>query len=122
MNIQRRKKLSHKDLAIYKQTLKLTDQQKEIIVGTLLGDSSISVRKGVPHYSIKFEQGEMHRGYVEHLYQVFEPYCGSSPSERFIDKNKTRKAVWFRTYSHIDIKFYFDLFYDYVPNASNAKK
>lgn len=109
MNIHRN--LGTNELILYKNKLKLTKIQKEILIGTLLGDSSMSLRNNKPHYSVKFEQGESHKNYLTHLFEKFEAYCGSSPSERYIDKAKTRKSFWFRTYSHDHFKYYYHLFY-----------
>ena len=100
-----------KNIEISKQSLKLTDVQREVIIGTLLGDASMSLRKGKPCYSIKFEQGEDHVDYVNHLYELFEPFVGTPPTWRWIDKDKTRRALWFRTYRHDSLIFYWNLFY-----------
>jgi len=105
-------------LVNYKNSLILTDLQKDVIIGTLLGDSSMSLRSGRPHYSIKFEQGEMHKDYIYHLYNIFLPYTGSPPSMRFIDRKKTRKAYWFRTYRHEHLMYYYHLFYEVPPNPT----
>lgn len=108
--------LTKKQLIDYKDKLELTSEQKEVLIGTLLGDSSMSIRSGKPHYSVKFEQGESHKDYVDHLYQIFEPYTGSPPSMRFIDSKKTRRAYGFRTYQHKHFMYYFHLFYVISPN------
>jgi len=68
--------------------------KKDVIIGTLLGDSSMSIRSGKPHYSIKFEQGEMHKEYIFHLYEIFKAYVGSPPTYRYIDKAQTRKVAF----------------------------
>lgn len=96
----------------YKKTLKLNTIQKEILVGTLLGDSTISKTKGIA-WNIKFEQKLANREYVNHLYEIFEPYVGTPPKVRNITGGgaKDRKSIWFRTYRHVDLKFYYDLFY-----------
>ena len=96
----------------YKESLKLTPDQKSIIVGTLLGDATMRLSNGRPVYSIKFEQGIQHKGYVEHLFEVFEPFCGTGPNERYIDKEQTRKSVSFSTYRHDEFIFYYNYFYD----------
>ena len=106
-----RGKLRGKQLEIYKLSLKLTDVQREVIIGTLLGDASMSLRNGKPCYSIKFEQGEANADYVNHLYELFEPFTGTPPAWRWIDKNRTRRARWFRTYRHDSLIFYWNLFY-----------
>jgi hypothetical protein len=124
--------LAGKALEDYKKTLKLTDLQKDVLVGTLLGDASMSLRNGKPHYSrpkadwtsysVKFEQGEEHAAYVEHLYDIFEPFTGSLPAWRFIDKQKTRRALWFRTYRHNSFIFYWNYFYGQTLPEKNQRK
>lgn len=103
--------LRNKELENYKKSLRLTDVQREVIIGTLLGDASMSLRKGKPCYSIKFEQGEQHADYVNHLYELFEPFTGTPPAWRWIDNKRTRRALWFRTYRHDSLIFYWNLFY-----------
>ena len=96
----------------YKKTLKLTTIQKEILVGTLLGDATIS-KSGSIALNVKFEQKLANKEYVNHLYEIFEPYVGTPPRVRNITGGgaKDRQSIWFRTYRHIDFKFYYDLFY-----------
>lgn len=106
-----KRNLHGKALADHKKTLVLSDLQRDIIIGTLLGDSTMGLRKGVPLYSLKFEQSMKKQGYIFHLAEVFDEFCGSPPARRWIDKKKTREAVWFRTYRHDSLAFYFNLFY-----------
>lgn len=108
-------------LKAYKETLPktLTQEQQDIIIGTLLGDASMSQRRGKPVYSIKFEQRALNYDYVYHLYEVFESFVGTGPTERWIDKKHTRKAIWFRTYQHDNFIYYYNFFY---PRLSSCKK
>ena len=46
------KRLNGKALREYKQTITLNQMQREIIVGTLLGDASMPFRKGQPRLSV----------------------------------------------------------------------
>lgn len=108
---QQPKDLRGKQLEEYKKTLNLTSEQREVIIGTLLGDASMSLRNGKPCYNIKFEQGEEHADYINHLYEIFEPFTGTPPAWRWIDKKKTRRARWFRTYRHDSFIYYWNLFY-----------
>ena len=96
----------------YKKTLQLNTIQKEILVGTLLGDATISKTKSIA-LNVKFEQKLANKEYVNHLYEIFEPYVGTPPRVRNITGGgaKDRHSIWFRTYRHIDFKFYYDLFY-----------
>ena len=103
------RQLNNPTLEQYKSKLSLSDVQKEILVGTLLGDASMSKRYGRPHYSIKFEQDEEHAPYIDHLYEIFEPYTGSKPKYQ---SRKQKRSYWFRTYQHNDFIFYWNYFYD----------
>nr|YP_025752.1 putative site-specific DNA endonuclease [Tupiella akineta]AAQ18710.1 putative site-specific DNA endonuclease [Tupiella akineta] len=117
-----RRRLSGNKLIAYKERLSLTTIQKEVLIGTLLGDASISCRLGKPVYSVKFEQKHTQIDYINHLYEVFEPFVGTSPQMRTIinDYHKTPgQSCWFRTYSHISLKYYYDIFY--VVNDVNRR-
>ena len=96
----------------YKKTLQLTSIQKEILIGTLLGDATISKSKSIA-LNVKFEQKLANQEYINYLYEIFEPYVGTPPRVRNITGGgaKDRQSIWFRTYRHIDFKFYYDLFY-----------
>jgi len=61
-------------LTLYKQTLAqkgLTDLQKDILIGTLLGDASMQAMKGNQKSNIKFEQTITKKDYIYHLYEQF---------------------------------------------------
>jgi len=112
----KKKSYKGKELELYKQTIKLTEIQREILIGVLLGDASISLRNGKPVYSIKFEQGIANIDYINHLYLIFEPFVGQIPLEY---KNK---SIWFRTYRHVCFKFYYDIFYCGVNSVKKVPK
>ena len=131
--IFKNKNLRGKKLEAYKKSLKLNDEQREVLIGTLLGDSSISLRDNKPHYSVKFEQCTERKEYVEHLYTIFEPFVGTPPKPRFFPEKKESeqsqfepnsfenettvqeprkiKSFWFRTYQHSSLIFYYNMFY-----------
>ena len=100
------------DLISYKKSLILNQEQKEVIIGTLLGDSSIRTSKS--NYCIKFEQKFTQADYLTHLYNIFEPFVGTGPKMRVI-RNSFHKdygvSCWFRTYAHIQFKYYENRFY-----------
>lgn len=105
--------LRGRKLIEYKNGLKLNTIQREILVGTLLGDSSISKSNSKTAFNVKFEQKLANEEYINHLYEIFEPYVGTPPDLRNIKggEAKDRQSIWFRTYRHIHFKFYYDLFY-----------
>lgn len=108
------KNLKGKELEKYKETLKLEKSQRYLIIGTLMGDASMSLTYGKPVYSIKFEQKILNKDYINFIYYKLEPFIGMTPKIRLIKssgKFKERESIWFRTYRHDSFKFYFDLFY-----------
>jgi len=64
-------KLKGNALREYKQTIQLNQIQKEVIVGTLLGNACIPLRRGKPVLSVTFEQTIKRENYIWHLYSVF---------------------------------------------------
>lgn len=112
----------------YLKTIQLTAIQKEVLIGTLLGDASFSLSNGTPKYCLKFEQGKQHEAYVYHLFHIFKPIVGTGPSERTINRRKfqegtekPRFAVWFRTYQFTPLIFYYNLFYEQTFDPTNPK-
>lgn len=55
----------------YKLSLSLTDVQKDILIGTLLGDASMQAMKGQQESNIKFEQKIGQKEYIDHIYEIF---------------------------------------------------
>jgi hypothetical protein len=103
-----------KELAEYKKTLKLTDKQREIICGTLLGDGHL--KKIGNDYHLSFEQkNEM---YIFHLYENFKNWVRQEPKKR-VHKNKTKlfSSFYFGTISHSEFTFYRNLVY---PNGKKT--
>lgn len=108
-----KRSLRGKALIEYKKRLKLNLVQKDILIGTLLGDATIIKQTNKTNFNIKFEQKIFNSDYINHLYEIFEPYVGTPPRIRNIKGGgaQDRQSIWFRTYRHIDFKFYYDLFY-----------
>lgn len=67
----KRKILNGNALREYKQTITLNPVQKEVIVGTLLGDACLLSRKGKPRLSLEFGQTTARAEYIRHLYDLF---------------------------------------------------
>jgi hypothetical protein len=107
------KKFTKKELEAYKKTLVLTQIQIEVLIGIMLGDATWGgLREGKPVYGFEFTQGEKHKGYLDHVYQIFEPFIGTKPRPRVVGTNKTKDNVTykFRTYRHNSFIFFHNLF------------
>ena len=112
-------------LIAYKKSLKLTDEQKDVLIGTLLGDASIACKKGKP-VCVKFEQKATREKYIYHLFTIFQSYVGTPPRLRtFVNdfhKAKPGESVWFRTYAHESLLFYENLFYIHDDKKKRVKR
>ena len=73
-----------KELELYKKSLKLSDLQREVLVGTLLGDATIPKQTGLRTHNVKFEQKIANSEYVHHLYDIFKEFVGTGPTVREI--------------------------------------
>lgn len=110
-------------LKTYKKTLILTQEQKEILVGSLLGDGFIDFHRTTkqPTYLFCLAQTWYAADYVDHIYQIFKPFAGAPPKINLIGGIKPglakRYEVRFKTYSHDEFKFYYDLFYPKVKDS-----
>lgn len=106
-------KLEGKDLK-NKKSLVLSKIQREIIVGILLGDSIIEFRENKPVYALKLEQKIEQKEYIENIYSYFSDWCEMEPKTRNVNGVEDKNYIWFRTYTHISFKFYYDIFYNFV--------
>ena len=96
----------------YKTTLRLSDVQREMLVGILLGDACLETQNAGRTYRLKVEQGAAHAEYVQHLYQVFREWVLSPPRSK---QGQTRGVITtnlaFQTVSHEEYRRFGELFY-----------
>ena len=91
-----------------KNLIKLSDLQKEVLVGVTLGDVTIR-QEG----KLKFEQQSNKKEYINHLYGIFKEFCNVGPAVREIKGGGAadRFSYWFQTYTHSEFKIYRKNFY-----------
>lgn len=101
----------------YKKTLTLTRHQREIIVGTLLGDGHLETQDGGRTYRLKIEHSLKQKEYVDWLYDQFKEWVGGRPRIRVQQSTlpqgvvKSFTSCGFTTYSHGAFRFYGQQFY-----------
>lgn len=96
-----------------KKNLKLLGEQREILIGVILGNGHLETQNNGRTYRLKIEQSIRHKDYVEHLYQTFKDWVNTPPRIRLRtgkDGTKT-KMIGFQTYSHSAFRFYARQFY-----------
>jgi len=112
----------------YIEIIKNTDipqLHKDLIVGTLLGDASITVSKSKNLASMKFEQGDKHKDYLFWLFNHMKEYSTfDSPKEvkRFDSRyNKTNVSYYFNINSLSLLYPYAKLFLSVQENLLEDK-
>lgn len=89
---------------------KLTEQQREITVGLLLGDGHLETRTNGRTYRLKVEHSEEQIDYVLWLYEVFKNLCAQTEVYRRV-RSDGRISVGFTTRSSGSFRFYGQQFY-----------
>lgn len=93
----------------------LSSDIKNILVGLLLGDLHARKQKRSVNAALCFEQGLLHKDYLEHLFELFSDYCISEPkiTNRLPDirTGKIYTRVTFSTRSLPCFNELYDLFY-----------
>ena len=97
----------------HKARLKLTDLQKEVLVGVLLGDATLETQNGGRTYRMKIEHGGCQQAYARHLYEIFRQWVLSEPRLKRVtlSNGKTYENIAFSTLSHPALRFYAHQFY-----------
>lgn len=99
-----------------KKRLKLSARQKEILVGTLLGDGHLETQDGGKTYRLKIEHTIRQKEYVDWLFQEFQEWVRTPPKERkrlitLHGRPKEYERIGFSTLSSGTLRFYAQQFY-----------
>jgi hypothetical protein len=92
-----------------KANLKLSDIQREVLVGLVLGDAHLETQNRGRTYRVKFEYSAKHREYAQHLYNLFREWILNPPQRK---RDGSHNNIWFQTVSHGAFRFYAHQFYD----------
>lgn len=95
-----------------KRQLCLSQDQRQVLVGLLLGDGCLETQNEGRTYRLKIEQSVQHRAYVYHLYHLFEAWVLTPPRTRQVVSRGHASQNWvFQTVSHSAFRFYAHQFY-----------
>lgn len=86
--------------------LVLSDLQKHVLVGTLLGDGCLTPNVHGKSFRLQIIHCNAQKAYVDWKHKIFEEWCLSDPSF-----NKTTCSWRFKTVSHPELTKYYRLFY-----------
>ena len=96
----------------YKTTLRLSEVQREVLIGILLGDACLETQNAGRSYRLKIEQGIAHADYVQHLHSVLRDWVLSPPRpKQGQTRGVTTLNLAFQTVSHTELSLYGELFY-----------
>jgi len=115
----------HKKWIEIKKKIVLTETQKSLIIGSLLGDGTMRIGKGAKNANFKVEHGLEQRKYVEWKYGILRPLVFSPPRISYRYNNKRRKypkSWWFRTIRHPLLTELYYRFYKGNKRETRGKK
>jgi len=92
-----------------KKHLKLSQKQRDILVGLLLGDGHLETQNDGRTYRLKIEHSINQREYVDYLYKEFKNWCNQDPKVK--NRGGKTDSYYFTTYSHGSFRFYGQQFY-----------
>lgn len=104
---------------------KLSNNQRQILVGTLLGDAHLRANKNKSKYQYVVLQSDQHKEYVFHLYEIFKNYTLQPPKmytfkdKRFPGRVYTRWS-FYTTFQEC-FRFYGHQFYSDNPEQQNGE-
>lgn len=101
-----------KEIEAKKKGLILTKQQREIIIGCILGDGHLETQNRGRTYRLKIEHSEKQRAYVDWLYEQFREWVLTPPQEKVkVVRGHIHRNYWFSTMSHGALRYYAQQFY-----------
>jgi len=96
----------------YKRNLKLSEKQREILVGLLLGDGHLETQNNSKTFRLKVGHSVQQAKYVDWLYEQFREWVLTPPQEKQVNINgKSFVNFWFNTISCECFRFYAQQFY-----------
>jgi len=105
--------------------MKLNQQQKDLIIGTLLGDGNLQTETKGRQWRYRALQKAESKDYLFHKYEIFQSFCTSQPifSEIFDERTqKTYQRWYFNTVVDDCFRHYGNLFYTFNPKTQQMVK
>lgn len=103
------------EIEAYKARITLSECQRDILIGLLLGDGHLETQNNGRTYRLKVEHSGAQQAYMTWLYDEFRPWIRGDLYRKV--RKDGRTTLGFSTYSHGTFRFYAQQFY-----ASGKKK
>lgn len=104
---------------------KLPPMIKDVIIGTLLGDSKMEFTRSTGTARFIYELSIKHKTYLDFVYTIFKDYTVKEPKEyKHYDKRTDKSTTSYRFSTITSPLFYpfADLFYTSIPNSRRVIK
>ena len=105
--------------------MKLLEQQKDLLIGTLLGDGNLQTETSGRTWRYRALHKAEHKEYLFHKYSVLQPLCKSPPIYAAIVDSRTNKLCqrwYFNTTVNDSLRHYGNLFYSFDPKTNTFVK
>lgn len=96
--------------------MKLIQHQKDLIIGTLLGDGSLRTETNGRSWCYRAVHKKEHLSYLTHKFELLKDFCSMSPQTTLYWDDRTQKhyeRCYFNTNVNTVFRFYGNLFYKY---------
>ena len=104
--------MNSSEIKSFAESIKLTDEQREILVGTLLGDGHLETQNKGRTFRLKVEHSVNQKDYTDWLYEKFKNLVLTKPQVKEQKINgKLYQKYWFSTVSNGAVRFYAQQFY-----------
>lgn len=104
--------MNNKIIKSLSESVRLTDRQREIIVGLLLGDGHLETQNNGRTFRCKVEHSIRQKEYVDWLYQQLSNMVLTPPQSKLQTvAGKVHEKCWFSTISSGALRFYGQQFY-----------
>jgi hypothetical protein len=103
----------------------LTQQQKDLLVGSLLGDGNLQTETRGRTWRYRAIQKVEHKDYLFHKYEIMKEFCSTEPQLSQVEDVRTKKTYerWmFSTKVHPSFRFYGNMFYTYNEKTQRMVK
>jgi recombination protein RecA len=105
--------------------MKLSQEQKDVVVGTLLGDGNLQTNNNGRTWRYRALHKKEHEQYLDKKYEILKPLCTSPPvySDIFDQRTgKTYQRKYFNTIVSSSLIFYGNAFYTYDATSNKMIK
>ncbi len=107
----------------FRSKIVLSEKQKEIVVGLMLGDGCLETQNNGRTYRLKIEQSKLHKEYVDWLYVEFKGLTLTEPQEKIKRiGEKFYQNYGFQTISCGNFRFFAQQFYDLSSKKKKIPK